>query len=461
MLFLLAAPIVRGQSMTDASVNTNWEAYNVLIPTPPNLSYDWKRVADPVNWGTPIRGSQSSQQEDRLWKDYDIAQPKPPLSWLEKTGSATQYIWGVVDSSTPSGLADEAYFRYVFDLDMSTSRAQYILKFNGDDEVTVWVNGDPVGSTVVGWQTGAEFNISSYLVCGQNLIAVKTEETLGTAQWFLADLKAEAIDFSTGGLTYEVDDCDQAAKILLLHAPDASSYEWKDPSGNIISTLQNPVITPVNELQSGVYTCTYTIGCWTGTYSLSVTIGSDCCTASVDIVESGCQSYILALSNDMVENACVRWNVDGTNLTTHDPQLTLTLDPGSHMVCASYLGTQTQDMNEVCCRSACISFETPDLVNVVQDQMTLEICQNESHYGFEPCNYSNGATSYEINAFPYIPGSPYDYDSRVGYNDTTTGLWVSGCIWHALIPGTYEIRYYDDNGCLTKILSVTVTVVEC
>lgn len=450
------------QPLTKVGSITLWEAYLNVSVCPPNLStYDWLTVADPTDWGDPLAANQTEEQESFFNGRYEIPLPSG-TSQTAGSGTSDHYISAATPQSPSYPYPPASYFRLVFDLETHTSCGEYFLTYNADDEATIWVNGNQVSSTS-NWTEDGFVNISSSLKCGQNIIAVEVRQTQGHSHWFIGELTSSGLEPTNGGLSYTRTDCGNPNPSLNLLAPNAKSYFWTGPDG-FTSSSQNPIITnPSHPANTGVYYCQYIIGCCTMTSKINVVITNGCCDGRI-IVNTDCQDYNFRVEGVSLDNSCGYWVVDGVDyLAGADNSIWPDLTDGEHDICVYYMGINKEEDNEQCCGEYCledyeVSRSSPE--NVATE---LFVCIGNSHVGFEPCvgQFGNGASNYMLKSIPDAPNSPYNYDSRVGYLDESTGLWVSGCIWHALIPGNYEIRYYDSAGCLIKVLNILVTEVEC
>ncbi len=172
------------------------------------------------------------------------------------------------------------------------------------------------------------------------------------------------------------------------------------------------------------------------------------CDVSVDFEYfNACGSQQMQITNVIFSGGSglptYTWDVNGTvvsNLAM--PQLILA--PGNNTVCLTI--TYPNGCSKQVCKSIFIGTEF--------EYITFEKCAYADPLGFWPCTYESCFNKYTLK----LQGSTetlYNYDSETGYFDPVDG-WVHGCIWHALINGTYDIKFFDDNGCLIKHLVVQV-----
>jgi len=173
--------------------------------------------------------------------------------------------------------------------------------------------------------------------------------------------------------------------------------------------------------------------------------GTECCNAEIDLGRAGCTTFNPTVSGNNVDVKEVIWTLDGEPVLENGGLLTLT--PGTYELCANYLGSTISNAcgEDICCGKVCETISIPQAEFVHKD---ITICESKDplNHWYNPCDeYSD--FSYYISRSLTSPNPGYNHDSRSG-----------GCIAHELIPGTFEFDFYDENDCLIRTLTVTVTV---
>jgi len=155
-----------GQSAFVQSLNGNWKFHWVKSPDKRPVDFykpefdvsSWKEIPVPSNWemegyGTPIYSNIT----------YPFKRDYPRV-----TGTPDDHSWTAFDQRDPVGS-----YRREFTIPDTWSGRQIYLLFNGvNSAFYVWINGRQVGYSQDSRMT-SEFNITSYLTPGKNLIAVE------------------------------------------------------------------------------------------------------------------------------------------------------------------------------------------------------------------------------------------------------------------------------------------------
>lgn len=237
----------------------------------------------------------------------------------------------------------------------------YTLRVAADDNSVIWVNGVQVGTTV-GWNNMTTINITPFLNCGRNVIAVQVTETWSnfSPHWLLADITQNPGFVPVLNLGFNSDCPSQTLTLTAQSAPGAT-FLWTGPNG-FSSTLQNPVISPASAANSGVYTCTVTMPqftCCSFSTSIKVKVDDDCCEAidwDTDFTFlTGCLDIeVTDISNNPSNSGGIPnvitwiWGDNKPNtLTSPGATATHTYDnPGTYTVCLVY---QVFPNDSTCC----------------------------------------------------------------------------------------------------------------
>lgn len=179
--------------------------------------------------------------------------------------------------------------------------------------------------------------------------------------------------------------------------------------------------------------------------------GKNSCSAKISYTKRGCNNFTFNLSTlGVLPPLCNVWKVNEVVSQNGGNSLVRTLGIGSHKICVSYFGISSADSNQICCNEICIDIivNTP----IVKPPMNLEVCPEQGiQCWISPCDSPFSLNKKDFSYYE-LTGNGYFWNSRTSvYNGT-----ITGCIAHSLIVGTYNINYYDKDGCL--LWSQTINV---
>lgn len=450
---------------TDNTATNNWLAYQ-SAGMPPSVSTPWFKDFTTSGWGAPVDGflatlNFSPTIPAGAMQNFMIN----PLYGIAATASnRNNYIMrpgGFLDPPNFGG--DKSYFKYVFNVDPNNACKDFILKYNVDDSITIYVNGvKMINAYNPGWQPLQTLNISPNIRCGQNIISVVVTDRGGMGYFFIGDLSMQQSTFDNFVLGHGPLSCTSTQVVLNAGGIPGATYFWKGPN-NFTSNQANPILNFQAGSIDGWYYCTVVKNaCCQYTKKIFIHKPSDCCDAYIEPNVQNCLNYIFKLKSDVVDLDCWKWTIDGSAPMSQE-ELHWTLTPGNHTICVKYLGSSLSNPANVCCGEKCITVNVPFFIEPTSIVLTLP--EGVNCMGFSPCEPPYKPIQYSNFRYTLSSSNPqYAYDSDLGYYDPNwnngpnklPGKWISGCIWHCLIRGTYTFNYYDENGCLIKSLQVTV-----
>jgi hypothetical protein len=165
-------PVGNNEGATIDSVGLAWEAGNAGWNT--SLAYSEPDATGGIKW------------QNAIYVDHSAAFTNPIVGsqtiWYNGTGQ---------NGSTPS------YFRKQFYLPADPLNA--ILEFGVDDDAKVFINGTQVindtnhATSLWYAANGNAFDVTPYLHQGDNLIAVKAQDSVGAREWIVAKLDVNVV----------------------------------------------------------------------------------------------------------------------------------------------------------------------------------------------------------------------------------------------------------------------------
>jgi PKD repeat protein len=147
--------------------------------------------------------------------------------------------------------------------------------------------------------------------------------------------------------------CGATISLDFIGAPNCPvTYEWKDPSGNTVSTLPNLSLAGATYAHSGTWELhiTYPNGC-VEILSTQVTV-ANCCTLTADFSFNNTNNPVDFTDITTGSGAIQSWHWDfgdGTTSTVQNPQHSYAV-PGTYYVCLSIV---MSDGTETCCDRIC------------------------------------------------------------------------------------------------------------
>ncbi len=118
------------------------------------------------------------------------------------------WIWNTPNAASSTASAGTIYLRKDFTVTDPSTISSAILRINGDDGETAFVNGTQVttsGTASDDWQTSEVANVASLLVAGNNVIAVEGLNPSQTASGIIAALQLNSTQSGTAPTTIVTD----------------------------------------------------------------------------------------------------------------------------------------------------------------------------------------------------------------------------------------------------------------
>jgi alpha-L-rhamnosidase len=140
----------------------------------------------------------STVKPEKVTSQPGVTVPVPPYS-----GTPTaNWIWNTADAASTT-TAGTIYLRKTFIVTDPSTISSAVLRVNGDDGETAFVNGTQVttspGTVDNGWQTSQVANIKSLLVAGTNVIAIEGLDTEANASGIIAAVQLDTTRIVTDG----------------------------------------------------------------------------------------------------------------------------------------------------------------------------------------------------------------------------------------------------------------------
>jgi alpha-L-rhamnosidase len=167
-------------------------------------------------WGTgvqsPVTAPAGTLQADTIPPVAETSTVKPvkvtsqagvtvPVPSYSGTPAA-DWIWNTADAASTT-TAGTIYLRKTFTVTDPSTISSAVLRVNGDDGETAFVNGTQVttspGTVDNGWQTSQVANIKSLLVAGTNVIAIEGLDTEANASGIIAAAQLDTTRIVTDG----------------------------------------------------------------------------------------------------------------------------------------------------------------------------------------------------------------------------------------------------------------------
>ncbi len=129
--------------------------------------------------GVQLPGSFQTGLARKFFDRYDWWRFEPHPEWaafelLRLLASAVHWIWFPEGNPARDAPVAKRYFRRSFELPKDQVVAKATLQIAADDRFKAFLNGQPVGSHS-GWKPAEEYNVSSLLRPGKNVLAVLAE----------------------------------------------------------------------------------------------------------------------------------------------------------------------------------------------------------------------------------------------------------------------------------------------
>lgn len=167
-----------------------------------------------------------------------------------------------------------------------------------------------------------------------------------------------------------------------------------------------------------------------------------CCNEDILVNRITCDHIEFQLTNDRVDIDHVIWSIDGV-VVSRDAIMNHIFEPGQHIICANYFGTQKGNPDQVCCEQRCITINIPIPEAYEEIRSICDFGQAYPTYEYNPC--------FEFSDFDYYTMDGDDGEIMIYYDSRT-----AGCKTHQLAPGYYVFKYYDENGCLIRTVGLTI-----
>lgn len=170
-----------------------------------------------------------------------------------------------------------------------------------------------------------------------------------------------------------------------------------------------------------------------------VRVNETICQVSIDIDSIDCSTFSFSTMSPNVVTHAEAWYINGVKNNSLPGQITLT--PGIHEICVSFVGIDSNESSLFCCNRTC------RLISVGIDTTfdTADYCDPFSNgYLYNPCQ----------------TGNFYYYSISSGGDSPEELIPCSQANSYILPFGTHQIKHYDANGCLRKVDFLTINPVD-
>ena len=172
----------------------------------------WKVTTGPTTANSPAAETYDAQLanpewnqtsfDDSSWASASVLPPASSIPSYSATSStpAADWIWNTPNAATTDIPAGTIYLRKDFTVTDPSTISSAIMRINGDDGETAFVNGTQVTSSSTAtdaWRTSEVANVASLLVKGNNVIAVEGLNPSASQSGIIAALQLDSTQSGT------------------------------------------------------------------------------------------------------------------------------------------------------------------------------------------------------------------------------------------------------------------------
>ena len=241
----------------------------------------WKVSTGPTTANSPAAETYDAQlakpgwnqagYNDGSWASASVlaAATTIPSYSAASSSPAADWLWNTPNAATTTASAGTIYLRKDFTVTDPSAIASAILRINGDDGETAFVNGTQVTSSDPtannGWQTSQIADVKSLLVAGNNVIAVEGLNVSANASGIIAALQLNSTQSGTTATTIVTDGSWLALPGIPASPPDgwntASFDDSAWPAANVLGAygtapwgtgVASPVTAPAGVLRASL-----------------------------------------------------------------------------------------------------------------------------------------------------------------------------------------------------------------
>jgi alpha-L-rhamnosidase len=244
----------------------------------------WKVTTGPTTENSPAAetydaqlakpGWNQSGYNDGSWASASVLPAASTIPSYSATSSspAADWLWNTANAASSTASAGTIYLRKDFTVTDPSTISSAILRINGDDGETAFVNGTQVttsGTASDDWQTSEVANVASLLVAGNNVIAVEGLNPSQSASGIIAALQLNSTQSGTPPTTIVTDGSWLALPGVPASPPDgwntASFDDSSWPAANVLGPYgvgpwDTNILTPTGP--SKTYTFGITTSGW-------------------------------------------------------------------------------------------------------------------------------------------------------------------------------------------------------
>jgi len=241
----------------------------------------WKVTTGPTTENSPAAETYDAQlakpgwnqagYNDSSWAAASVLPAATTIPSYSATSSspAADWIWNTPNAATTTASAGTIYLRKDFTVADPSTISSAVLRINGDDGETAFVNGTEVTSSDPtannGWQTSQVDNVKSLLVPGKNVIAVEGLNVSANASGIIAALQLNSAQSGTAPTTIVTDGSWLALPGIPASPPDGwNTADFDDsswPAANVLGAygtapwgtgVASPVTAPAGVLRASL-----------------------------------------------------------------------------------------------------------------------------------------------------------------------------------------------------------------